>query len=70
MEKPYLILVDGKLADRKLTLAGAKKRAEELKGKGYNQVSIAHDLPVDYEQSKESYYRGMANLLKSYNGAK
>lgn len=41
MDRPYLILVDGKLAERRLTLAKAKKRAQELRDKGYRLVSLA-----------------------------
>ncbi len=42
MNKPYLILVDGKLWDRKLTKAGALKVIEALRAKGLNAV-LAYD---------------------------
>lgn len=38
MRKPYLIVVDGKLWDRKLTKAGALKVIQVLRAKGLNAV--------------------------------
>ncbi len=38
MNKPYLILVDGKLWDRKLTRAGAQKVVAALREKGLEAV--------------------------------
>lgn len=43
MTRPYLILVDGVLAKRKLTLAGAKQCVAKLVEKGYKLVSIAEE---------------------------
>lgn len=43
MKRPYLILVDGRLWDRKLTRAGAMKVVEELRDKGLN-ASLAYEL--------------------------
>lgn len=43
VERPYLILVNGVLAARRLTFKGARKAVEELKAKGYTQVSLAYE---------------------------
>ncbi len=44
MNKPYLILVDGKLWDRKLTKAGALKVIASLRSKGLDAV-LGYALP-------------------------
>ena len=41
--RPYLILVDGRLAKRRKTYAFAMKDKRELETEGYNMVSIAYD---------------------------
>lgn len=38
MNKPYLILIDGKLWDRKLTRLGAMKVVDALRAKGLKAV--------------------------------
>ncbi len=43
MNRPYLILVDGKLWDRKLTKGGAEKVIEALKDKGLKAV-LAYEI--------------------------
>lgn len=44
MTRAYLILVDGKLAKRKLTFVGAKQSVKDLQARGYKSVSIAMDI--------------------------
>lgn len=43
MTKPYLVLVNGRLYDSKLTQAGASKLAMALKLKGH-QASVAYEI--------------------------
>lgn len=50
MNRPYLILVDSKLWDRKLTKAGANKVIDLLKDRGLNAV-LAYQL--DSEAGEE-----------------
>lgn len=44
MTKRYLVLVDGRLAERKLTFSGALRLKKELESKGYLKVSVAEEL--------------------------
>lgn len=44
MNRPYLILVNGKLAKRRMTLAFAMKDKKELEAQGYKNVSIAEEI--------------------------
>lgn len=44
MNRKYLILVDGKLATRRMTLARAIKDKKELEAKGYRLVSVAEEI--------------------------
>ena len=48
MDRPYLVLVDEKLWDRKLTRLGAEKVARELREKGL-QATVAYQLGSEYE---------------------
>lgn len=43
MTKPYLILINGVLAERRLTFVKAKQRVQELSKQGYKLVSLAED---------------------------
>lgn len=43
MDRPYLIFANNILAARKLTFKAAKKVVNELKAKGYTQVSVAYE---------------------------
>jgi hypothetical protein len=45
MRKPYLIMVNNKLWDRKLTRLGALKVIETLKSKGLNAVLAYEAYP-------------------------
>lgn len=45
MSRPYLIIVDGKLWDRKLTRRGALGVIEMLRGRGLNAV-LAYDVTL------------------------
>lgn len=45
MDRPYLIMCDGKLWDRKLTKGGAMKVIELLKERGLNAV-LAYDAEM------------------------
>lgn len=47
MTRSYLIFVNGVLAKRKLTLAGAMKALRELEAKGYQKVSVAEEIKSD-----------------------
>lgn len=46
MDKKYLILVDGKLATRRMTLWFALKDKKELEAKGYQRVSVAEEITL------------------------
>ncbi len=46
MERPYLILVNGVLAKRRITLAGALKVKKELESRGFKGVSVAETLTI------------------------
>jgi hypothetical protein len=61
MFKPYLIMVNGTLAERCLTGTKALRRVRELKEKGYKDVCIAYDVEkkISIANMKNTGYKRM-----------
>lgn len=49
MTRPYLVMVDGKLWDRKLTAGGARKVISDLRDKGLNAVLAYECITGDHQ---------------------